>query len=642
MAFLGNGSRPARAMPSFATGYATHAASEGAKYWRGLKLAFAPFLGPSPDPTKLVWGKAIRRDSTVVAGQIAEASGPYGFGWEFTATTDVIDFGDATRFFDISTPDSVTFIYCGRKTDGVFRNTTLIGVNDNGGGGSHIGLRLPFGDEHIYWEWQGATSVNFDATGHTWQDFHVYAVTAGPRGSHLYIDGRHVAGNATTAALASPSGFNMKLGRRAGGSGEQTDLWATQLLYMWDTDLGDAAIAQLSADPGLLFRPRQMMAPMVNSEPTIEVTIAGTSTVSATFEAFGVFDGTAAGTATAAADVGALGSFAGSAAGIATATATVTAFGAIAGISISTSGAVADITSGVSEFAGTAAGTSTASATVVPFFDVPSSVISTFTMESQGNGESSGTATTTETVAVSPAYDCYINWDSIPGTLLSFGVAGRFDVGDNPIVLRVRAGGNNVHNANGSVDGTIVYSTTLPANTITDLGELGSLATKPSGALANSKLQLTFQAVGDSSAITTAFPVVFVKPDSDGLGQGILMTSRGEYSSPGGPETVRVEWIVDFDSFESVTDLIFAFAGEMGDFGVGNTFKIRVGGTSMTADGDVVMTWVDPGVAANPGKQRTGGSSDTVENTFTGPQYVKISFTGPDGLIQPSITIREA
>src|SRR2546428_107391 len=106
-------------------------------------------------------------------------------------------------------------------------------------------------------------------------------------------------------------------------------------------------------------------------------------------------------------------------------------------------------------------------------------------------------------------YNVVTNWGAFPGTMFKAGLSGRFAIGDNPVIIRIRAGGRpTVNNVSTDVTGTIVYQVTLPANATTDLGDVGALFPLPSGSMVYSNLALTSQPVGGASSISTTSTVI--------------------------------------------------------------------------------------------------------------------------------------
>lgn len=275
------------------------------------------------------------------------------------------------------------------------------------------------------------------------------------------------------------------------------------------------------------------------------------------------------------------------------------------------------------------------------------SVVSTYTIDGETTNNSPMAVTTSETLFHAIYYNVVVNWGAIPGATVVPGLAGRFVTGNNPVVLRIRAGGRPLLNqAAFQVVGTVVFQVTLPANTTTDLGAVGAAFTKPSAGLVYSNLQVTVQATGGSSTIAPDGVVVTLRPDDTGTGQGVMLSS-GRGTNPSGSEAVvpgvGYEWIVDFDQYENVDSLLFGFAVfEDAAFGGDHlTVRIRIGGTDYAIDGSLVLAVTDPDTTQAPFDWIIAGSA-TVANTFTGPQLVKMTWDGRAGPGFPTVIIREA
>lgn len=284
----------------------------------------------------------------------------------------------------------------------------------------------------------------------------------------------------------------------------------------------------------------------------------------------------------------------------------------------------------------------------VPPTPTPTGAVSTYTVDGEVSGTASpGAVSTTEAFLDSQLYNVVVNWDALPGTEFKAGVSGRFTIGSNPVILRVRYGARpNLNNSGTAPVGSVAFSVTLPANTTTDLGAFGDLVTKPSGATNHSVLQLTVQASGGASTIAAIGAVMKVTPGDDGAGMGIMLSS-GRPSTGTLVETVApgngYEWIVDFDQFEGAVNLLFGFAVYEDPMFGGNTLtvRVRVGGTDYTVDGTVVLAVTDPNSSQAPFEWIVAGEA-TVANSFVGAQLVKISWDGRAGPGRPTLIIREA
>jgi phage baseplate assembly protein W len=245
-------------MPTFASGYATHQASEGRRFWPGLTVAFAPFLGATNDPTKMLFGRAIRPGTASFSGG-RPAGTPYGWGWEFTNTTDSITCCKSNDAFPRRSGSAgnlvadCTALIGFRKTDSGDRTTDFWGTGTSLFDGT--GFRRNSGTDLWFMHGGLGTTPFTPAAGFNRQDFHVWGMR-GPRvpavEAGLFLDGQAVAPYSGTSAW-DVSSSNLKLGNGAEGTGG--DLVVIAFFYLWNAVLAPSAIAELTADPGMLFRP---------------------------------------------------------------------------------------------------------------------------------------------------------------------------------------------------------------------------------------------------------------------------------------------------------------------------------------------------------------------------------------------------
>lgn len=274
MSYRGPGLQPARAMPGRGLGIATGGGTECPRLWRNLTLAWAPFLGNIPYPTvadgiaagvKMPWmfGSAALGGSGGRGGtsQHSMAGGaavytPWGVGWSSVNNTGIrVNLGLKPQVFP--NLDQCTVIIGMRKKDGVFRFANAIGQDVTNVSGEYTSINLPYGDQLIYFAW-GAASITFDTTGagHTWQQYHVYGFSTGPRGRRILIDGALMAsdtGQTTRSGLGAATTFatlNYDFDVRFFG-----DFADYGFCYIWSEQLPDTEIARITADPGMLFRP---------------------------------------------------------------------------------------------------------------------------------------------------------------------------------------------------------------------------------------------------------------------------------------------------------------------------------------------------------------------------------------------------
>jgi hypothetical protein len=246
-------------------------------------------------------------------------------------------------------------------------------------------------------------------------------------------------------------------------------------------------------------------------------------------------------------------------------------------------------------------------------------------------------------------YNCAVPWGALPGTQFRPGLSGRITVGTNPVILRVRIGGGYTPGGNPVGGGTIAYEVTLPVGPAVDLAGVGDVMAKPSGNSAFALWQVTAQAVSGTTGITTEGLVATVEP-TDGVGQGLYLTSWVFWIPPGdATERLVEEWIVDFDQFEGVTNLLVAMAMGCDGGAGGGIRRVRIGGTAGVAfgnpvtDGALVCTWVnDGGLQPFVGARKYGGAQNVVPFAFSGVQPVKFTYEGGVEGSRPGVILREA
>jgi hypothetical protein len=258
VAYVSPGIQPNKALPSFRSGWACGQASDGAGYWRNLTVAFAPFLGPTNDPTKLLFGTAIRAGTSSFSGGRSTPT-PGGWGWEFTSTGDGIVCCTAVDLVPIISAGIMqgTILIGFRSTDGASRNTYLYGTGTNNF--NNIGLRHISDGRYVQIDTSLAGPAWTPAAGYNLRDHHVFSdrrgggsgEVASPRAA-LFADGQIISTGVDVRSYV-PNG-NFHIGE--GSAGATGDLNVVQFLYFWNRCLSDSDVMALSADPGVLFRPR--------------------------------------------------------------------------------------------------------------------------------------------------------------------------------------------------------------------------------------------------------------------------------------------------------------------------------------------------------------------------------------------------
>jgi hypothetical protein len=251
--------RVARTMPSFATGYATGANSEaGAHLWSRCALAFAPFLGPVPNPTKLLFGRGLRPGNTSFSGG-RPAQSVHGWAWEFTNITDFINCGKDGDVLGTTTAASVVIGM--RKTDNTDRDSNWIGVDltlfDSG---AFWLRRIISGPGNVQHNWKGALASFTPGGSFTSRTDHVWALGITNQGGvsnlakPILVDGQErtfaASGNAISRVVKNANvliGNSVNLGT--------ADLMVIDFLYLFIEPITRTELARLSVDPGIMFRP---------------------------------------------------------------------------------------------------------------------------------------------------------------------------------------------------------------------------------------------------------------------------------------------------------------------------------------------------------------------------------------------------
>lgn len=275
-----------------------------------------------------------------------------------------------------------------------------------------------------------------------------------------------------------------------------------------------------------------------------------------------------------------------------------------------------------------------------------SPVISTYTVDGE-MGPTPHNIDTTERVYDGSLYNIIVPWAALPGTQIQAGVSGRIAVGAFPVVLRVRGGKVPPRNTTDvAVIGDIWFETTLPANATTDLGALGALVDKPSngpsGTFALSNIQITVRAVGGTSNCVFTGLVLTIVPDAAGVGQGILLNSGASAL------VAYYEWVLDFDQFETCSNLMVGVAAQCGHPDQANpvalTMSVRVGGTTGAQNGTILLSVTDNDLppAIPVLWDRLLGGYGGAPNVFSGPQLVKLTIESTSrGAFHPGVIIRE-
>lgn len=212
-----------------------------------------------------------------------------------------------------------------------------------------------------------------------------------------------------------------------------------------------------------------------------------------------------------------------------------------------------------------------------------------------------------------------IPWGHIDGSQVRVGVSGLFTMTTNPITIRIRVGG--IPNNRGEVAGTIVHTFVVPVGNNQLFDELSIPVANPG---TDSYIQVTAQ--GGPGTFRVDHMSVYIVPD--GPAQMMLLGTRQEFVGDWDTfEHVGIQWLVDFDYFDS-DDIIVAIAARTYNAVSGSVqMKVRIGGDYLAEDGDVVIDHLSNNVAHDGAL--VGDFSQIAKPT--GRQFVKLSSEGSFG-----------
>ncbi len=179
------------------------------------------------------------------------------------------------------------------------------------------------------------------------------------------------------------------------------------------------------------------------------------------------------------------------------------------------------------------------------------------------------------------------DWPKIitPGSSITIGIAGVFTVTGNTLRLRLRIGGAPAGSSTTPAgDSIIVSDITVGAGQVIDLS---------AGAISPavlSYLEATVEGIGGTSTFDINSLQLYVV--IGGATQALCCTTTNDQTISGG-ETVRNQWLVDFDYFDSsLTNLVCNYSGRTLT-GVSGTIQVRtrLGGTKDVADGTILTSY---------------------------------------------------
>ncbi len=246
--------QPTGARPSYASGYATCAAESAyPELWRKLRHAWVPALGPSGRIIDLI-GK---NHGTPNGGTPSTSK---GFGFEFTASSSDVDFGQTDDI--IPAGEDVSIILHYEKTNSTPTISACFGSLVGGVTTSAIGCHLPFSDGTAYWDFGGNGGVNrVQVAGLTFGN-DVWCFQAGRRGNAMWQNGVLVGGQTTNALSRTGATNAWKWGEYGGVLTADPGIYRVFLMY--HRHLRDDEVKLLSRDPLAPFRlKRSLLTEMI-------------------------------------------------------------------------------------------------------------------------------------------------------------------------------------------------------------------------------------------------------------------------------------------------------------------------------------------------------------------------------------------
>ena len=247
-------------MPGFASGYATGSESEaGEEIWDRLTFAFAPFLGPVADPTRMMFGKGFERSLASFSGGRPSTSA-WGGGWEFTTINDFVKAGKSNRIFTSTTKHSMVVGF--RKMDSTARTANIIAADTASQFDPQGYIMRIRNTRQVDWVIGGnLTGPLVPSTASFHYEDNVWGVSIGA--GHASSNGAVVDGllapadSDHTRTTGTEDVYIGKMGLA------DADLMVISFIYVFD-GLMVEPIARLCLDPGMLFRPFLVYNPVIS------------------------------------------------------------------------------------------------------------------------------------------------------------------------------------------------------------------------------------------------------------------------------------------------------------------------------------------------------------------------------------------
>jgi len=245
----------------FSNGFATGEASMRADLWNGLTCAWAALLGfggnqgggaSGGDPTKVLFGPAPRPGTVGSNGGQVGKVGKWGATWRLSGggsnSVSLCNSNDA-----IGASEATYIVGIRHDTVDAVLNGTIIGL---GGTTASMAQILIASSTQLELDWGGNTAGNqllgTYATGLFDNQEHVVAMSVGNLGGmRLFIDGVLIASKAYPG-VRSTVNFAARLGNLFTTAAGVNYSFA----YIWNRQLDDSAITEVSTDPYLPFRPK--------------------------------------------------------------------------------------------------------------------------------------------------------------------------------------------------------------------------------------------------------------------------------------------------------------------------------------------------------------------------------------------------
>jgi hypothetical protein len=206
----------------------------------GIDLVLALTEGQGvANGTRPILDASIHHDLTINnnSGNIAWVENTPGKGLYLAGDSDYINMTGVLQ----GTQFGTTVLLIQRKTDTTLRNSAAFG--NPGFTGDRFQVHLPFSDGTIYWDFGGATPPNrLSYAGVSWDTKpHMFALSAGGKGSSIWMDGQKLASQSTAIGKAADQN-GLKIGVTWDNFGDLHELyffaisgeqWSDDLISWW-------------------------------------------------------------------------------------------------------------------------------------------------------------------------------------------------------------------------------------------------------------------------------------------------------------------------------------------------------------------------------------------------------------------------